>query len=386
MLNFLFANGPALPTPGLICGPDPTKPEEPGCRQSFCDPDSDNDGFTDRMETGQVLVDGINLAGLQANPQRPDIFVEIDWMDLPGDHSHAPDPDGLQLVVDAFNNSPVQTIVNGQVVSTGITLHLDTGTDPFNMGGGGPTLAHQDFLSQQNTLLDSFALFQAIETIKSDPQNFDPARRNIFHYSIWAHRLSPGDNRGGASQELFTDDFIVSLGHPQWAQIPDQKVLQACIFMHGLGHCLGLEHGGFQSFPWGKPNYRSVMNLRYGVQGVDTDCDADTDDKKVDFSAEVLADIDERMLDENEGICGNVPIDWNGNMIIEQLTTFVDITCDFFGNCDNFPNILTGWDDWRGGRIRLDFQNSRNINVGALGGGGASADHAKLNCPAVPDP
>jgi hypothetical protein len=43
--------------------------------------------------------------------------------------------------------------------------------------------------------------------------------------------------------------------------------MQAGIFMHELGHALGLHHGGNDDSNW-KPNYLSIMNYFFQMGGV----------------------------------------------------------------------------------------------------------------------
>jgi uncharacterized delta-60 repeat protein len=70
------------------------------------------------------------------------------------------------------------------------------------------------------------------------------------------------------------------------------------VFMHELGHLLGLEHGGGDKVEY-KPNYLSVMNLRF----LDTGLLPRTGrQRKLDFSRSKLPTLDETALNENVGI------------------------------------------------------------------------------------
>lgn len=57
-------------------------------------------------------------------------------------------------------------------------------------------------------------------------------------------------------------------------------LLRLSTFVHELGHNLSLTHGNLfdnsEDYPF-KPNLPSVMNYRYQLKGVDTDCDLDGD-------------------------------------------------------------------------------------------------------------
>lgn len=146
---------------------------------------------------------------------------------------------------------------------------------------------------------------------RSDPMtcpNILGAKRLVFRYSIFAHRVSlpglPLDLTSGVA-ELGGNDFIVSLAvrepiHPTInptgndyedsanslvipfnATIPTPAPAitfdsifadyQAGTFMHELGHTLGLLHGGRDITNF-KPNYLSVMSYyrQWNARGVST--------------------------------------------------------------------------------------------------------------------
>jgi len=82
-------------------------------------------------------------------------------------------------------------------------------------------------------------------------------------------------------------------------------------FMHELGHNLNLTHGGDTLTNW-KPNYQSIMSYTYQFIGIPMDCQTESDGV-YDFSYGPLADLDERSLDENDGICDSVGLDWSND-------------------------------------------------------------------------
>ena len=99
-------------------------------------------------ETTGIDTDGngtidLDLPALGANPQRKNLFLEIDWMDCAvaggdcaaGDtHSHRPLNAAVTAVVNAFANAATVTNPDG---STGITLRIDVGN----------SIAHQNALN-----------------------------------------------------------------------------------------------------------------------------------------------------------------------------------------------------------------------------------------------
>jgi hypothetical protein len=438
LLRSLFLGGPQPPAPGATCGLDPTEPQALGCDDSLCGPDTDGDGFSDRMESGDDLVDGLNLADFGADPAKPDIFVEIDWFsffNVEGsqlNHEHKPLPLALELVVEAFANAPPGTVIGGVVANQGINLHIDAGAGlSFNIPAGTPLRGapiafvglddfdNESFFTQDPTLNSEnlCPIFERIEALKGNPANFDQNRRNIFHYCIFAHTMHNRPEAeifplAGIAEGIFTDDFVVTISTPAdpfvpMPENPDDStdpviVEQAATFMHELGHTLNLRHGGNED-PASNPdpaddglarkrNYRSVMNLLYGAFGRDTNCDS-FPDAVVNYSDELLDPLIEMCLDETKGICvvnGDClpqpceTIDFNGNGNIQPPCVMFDLSRDFDcggvgGNaCDE---VIAGWDDWRGGALRLEFQISPDREgCGAGNGGGASLGSEGLLC------
>lgn len=300
--------------------------------------DSDGDGLWDDWETSGIDTDGdglidFNLPALGANPQRKDIFVEIDWMDCGvagsdcamGDgHSHQPAAAAVAAVVNAFAAANVPN-PDG---STGIDIHIEL----------------SNAIPHQNTLVIPNACFTAdpgtgFDAVKADPANFGPAnpRRFTHHYSLWTHQQTAASTSSGCG-ELPGNDFQVSLGEWNYfcaaganagmfcrtdANCPgstcqpggdldgdginDEDVgtiaQQAGTLMHELGHNLNLHHGGGN---WlnNKPNYLSVMNYTFQMSGVPpTDPDAGGPlAGRVDYSRSALPTLVESNLGEAAGI------------------------------------------------------------------------------------
>ncbi len=330
--------------------------------------DNDGDGLWDDWETNGIDTDAngsidVDLPALGADPNRKDIFLEIDYLDctVAGDdcpagdnHDHRPKADAVDAVVDAFANAPVPN-PDG---STGITLHVDIDD----------AIPHQNFLSLDCGFGTSF------DTIKADPAYFGPTnpRRFSHHYAIFAHRQAASTTSSGCG-ELPGNDFIVTLGDWNTACIGrgpnntldtaatgddviigntmysgpdltcdttatgddvqfvaagnsptadldgdtlDDRTVgtiqqQAGTLMHEFGHNLQLCHGGEYDPPTFtrcnsnfKPNYLSIMNYSFQIPGIGpTDPDgAGPLVARVDFSTADLADLNENSLNEPAGI------------------------------------------------------------------------------------
>jgi hypothetical protein len=209
-------------------------------------PDSDNDGLPDGWETLGYDADhdcGIgafeNLPG--ANPTRKDIFVQVDYMDCAvagGDcpifdgHSHRFKDEAKQAAVDAF-------------AAHDITLHVFVHE----------ALPHRRFMVLPGGCIEKpCGNAESFNTIKA--AHFAPPEsevRLMYHYAVFGHLQDVETGVAGCG-ETHGNDFIVTLG-----AFEESPWEQTGVFMHELGHNLGLRHGGDDDVNF-KPNYPSVMN------------------------------------------------------------------------------------------------------------------------------
>ena len=322
--------------------------------------DTDGDGLLDDWETDGLTVDGefVDLPAMGADPQHKDIFVEIDFMGNGGApmHNHAPDPDAIQEIVDAFDNAPVS---NPDGLS-GVHLHVDFGPgSPLTWGSAatwgalseGNGLGHAANIS---TCDDSGFSWDGFDTLKNS--NFEDSREAIFHYNIWGHSMcssksgTSGSSRNGSSATFGegASDFIVSLG--EWPEPPALNATedqQAGTFMHELGHNLGLRHGGPDHDLW-KPNYLSVMNYSFQTRGLMIN----STEGHFDYSRYDLPNLVEFKLNEAKGI---------------GIPTAIKNTIGTRYFCGQ-DNMQIDWDartvDWNCDGDATDNGVSRNINEG----------------------
>jgi hypothetical protein len=170
-------------------------------------PDSDRDNLLDGWEMDGYGFPGggfVDLPSMGAHPCIPDVFVEIDW--LPGQQPNL--QNDLQPVINAYKDH-------------GINLHIDTG-----QWGGGE---------------------QITSTQASIQNHFDPERLWSFHYTIFR----PG---GG----LCWRGKVAFVGQGQRSQT----------FMHELGHCIGLGHGGMSGPDTQKRSGNAAQQSKWGFQWV----------------------------------------------------------------------------------------------------------------------
>lgn len=282
--------------------------------------DTDGDSIDDGDEVLGTLG-GLNLPGMGTNPLRKNILLEYDWFDDSLDcaaHSHQPTAAAIAMVAQAFTNAPV----NNPDLSTGITLIQDYGQGGLFTGG--------NLVDDTNGVIGGGVNGTEFKNHKGS--NFASSRDLYFHYVLLPHRYNTNSGSSGQA-ELPGDDLIVSL----YCFNTDKNV--AHTILHELGHNLFIRHGGFENRNW-KPNYNSVMNYKYQFPGTDTCADADPAGNNIlDYSIGDRIDLDETDLDENQGTCGTLAWDWNGNTVIESSVS-EEI------NSDSFLDNLQDYNDW----------------------------------------
>ena len=226
--------------------------------------DSDGDGLPDIWEEqGVVLADGteIPLPDWGADPNRPDVFLQLNWMASEYDTlgcdtsaarecananrtSYAPSTQSLDDLVDLFADH-------------GISLHIDAGEHYTNIPNysdvhGGETLEYRDSYFDPS----KFEAFQLINTINNLGD-----RANIFRPGVLGDRMRAGSNATGLSLVGDSSFYVANPG----GRANDEQVRNT--ILHEFGHTLGLRHWGAQQYVTdiaeGSPmqaGYQSVMN------------------------------------------------------------------------------------------------------------------------------
>ncbi|MHA5281990.1 zinc metalloprotease [Corynebacterium sp. CQ3829_602738] len=226
--------------------------------------DSDGDGLPDIWEEqGVVLADGteIPLPDWGADPNRPDVFLQLNWMASEYDTlgcdtsaarecananrtSYAPSTQSLDDLVDLFADH-------------GISLHIDAGEHYTNIANytehfGGETLDYRDVYFDANR----HEAFQLIDTINNLGD-----RANIFRPGVLGDRMRAGSNATGLSLVGDNSFYVANPG----GRANDEQVRNS--ILHEFGHTLGLRHWGaakyVEDIAEGSPmqaGYHSVMN------------------------------------------------------------------------------------------------------------------------------
>ena len=229
--------------------------------------DSDKDGLPDIWEEeGVVLADGteIPLPDWGADPKRPDLFLQLNWMaseyDTLGCNTsaarecaeinrtiYAPSTQGLDDMVDLFADH-------------GINLHIDAGEHYTNIANyterfGGQTIDYRDVYFDPS----QHEAFQLIDTINELGE-----RANIFRPGVLGDRMRAGSNATGLSLVGDNAFYIANPG----GRANEEQVRNS--ILHEFGHTLGLRHWGaakyVEDFAEGSPmqdGYHSVMNYNH---------------------------------------------------------------------------------------------------------------------------
>lgn len=347
--------------------------------------DLDLDGIPDMAEAPGMKYGALDVYALGARAGVRDLFLEIDYMPSQ-DQATTPLEAALDKLVKVF-------------AARNIAVHIDTGTlygNKYNLGGGN-AVAFQACTTIEPTKEQAAGGCSEIYSIKA--KNQSALRRNLFHYVLFANSQQV-DGKAGSSgyAEINGNDLIVTLGDFGFdgLALDDLSLnrrnllvnFQAGTLMHELGHNLGLRHGGFENGPNYKPNYLSIMNYAYQLNGlpqtfnqkgaelpwaynagkvtreklgVFNRCDLPggpcSDNFKMDYSDGSSAVLNENALDERGGLGrGAFDVDWNFDGVIDAKPVKFDVTFDRDNSGNPKPVYsapLRDWDDW--GNLTLSF-------------------------------
>ena len=346
-------SGTGLLAPGVddtVCSPDDLDQTNEVGYESDCDycaecvpgvvGDSDADGVPDKWEDDIANGGGIDTdcdgtpdyeLGT-ANPGNTQIYLEIDWMGLACGtaelHHHEPDPGGIADLVTVFAAHGIELVVDvDECIPESAVTVLEPNGNPLVDPDCGP------------------GDYQSYLDIKA--QHFDPRRRGVYHYAVFAHgqhiggsdvvdRVSDGKCTAGGQSQGKSHGMDLLLAKSGGEKVlsgvaPTDSTAMITSLMHELGHNLGLKHGGpYKVGKVGgidvvlegaeinslsehnkKPNYQSSMNYRY-EWALNVDDGFACEDPSSgcpntrNYSEEQLPDLDEADLDEPLGLASGL--------------------------------------------------------------------------------
>jgi hypothetical protein len=252
--------GVAFPTPG---GPNDVRADAV---------DTDKDGIPNTAKVKGGTFAGLDLYKMGARLGQRDLFIHVDYMGPETgkavDLALVPQAESLQKVLDVFKRHKIQ-------------VHFDVGNlftsseDPakFNLSGN---LSHEKQFSKCTEIPDPAHPQNCRSLYEFSSSSPDVRRRPIFRYMLLASsQIEDGGRDSSGIAELPGNKFEISLGQWQLSAVGGKSKnmlvnFQAATIMHELGHTIGLRHGGFEHANL-KPNYFSVMNYLYQLEGLPLD-------------------------------------------------------------------------------------------------------------------
>ena len=263
--------------------------------------DTDGDALLDDEERSGVNADfdpdiEVDLEAMGADPERKDVFVEVDQM-----AGHPLSDAAVRRVAEAFRTAPVSNPGG----STGVSLHVDAGRsslmNPYTGARWGELsesgrVPHAAVLGVEINDQYDWSEFDQLKR-----EHFELYRGSVFHYALTAHR-HPDPHTGGEARAIPSSDFMMAFARcPAGVDCNSPVDDQAAALMHELGHNLGLRHGGFESVNF-KPNHFSIMNylFAYGIPRAGTRRQYALDYSRFDFID--VPPLEETALDEGRGV------------------------------------------------------------------------------------
>ncbi len=292
-----------------------------------CTIDADEDGIPDCAEVNESQsYAGWNYYKMGARTNQKDILVEVDWTE---NSNYCRDAEAIVKSIAFMKKYNFNLIVDaGKVVCSGYE-ELYKGNE-INSVGKYDT-QYVEWGSANSTQV-------SVHKLKADSMRL--SRLPVFHYAVLHKSLA--DVGGGGSAEVFGNDIKIGTGTNEY------------VFVHELGHNLGLHHGGFEAKNF-KPNYMSLMNYLYmssiplnasetglpyyrylkdnNINPGSTSCYSSADSRwsissVMAFSDGLSPDMNENSLNENSGTgkSGFGSIDFNCNGSIENTTSSLNLT------------------------------------------------------------
>lgn len=286
-----------------------------------------------------------------SEPEDRNIYIEIDWMESV-DHSHRPSTAVLDRMEAVF-------------AAAGYTVHLELSN----------AIPHQDVLAVTNRPSSSPEVTAIVN------RYFNHTGDSRWFYSLWAHNYSYNGAFTSSSgiADLPGRVHMVTLG--SFANHVGSFSNQVGTLIHEFGHNIGQRHGGGDDENW-KPNYLSVMNYFYQLQGIGPSllslrlADSTAGIEDFGYSHGLLPQLNENALDERAGIGLGKAVDWDCDGAVENLVA-KDVQGSSWCNATAGRTTLSDFDNWRDIASRVAAFAGENTSLGDENG------HAEPSSPCV---
>ncbi len=295
----LFAKDLASNSQCFIAVDDPEEIEFAFTSLAVAMEDFDGDGLPNKWETDGADIDGDGVVDLPldqwgADPEVPDVFVEVDWMVRPAtkgflgfnkqeEKSFAPSEKTIKIVYESFKKQ-------------GIHLHVDVGPESIDFVTGkkwGKKSGGNEIPYKENFDLGNTPYTYEYWDNEVTKQFDQDIRGKVFRHAMFINKYNNCASTGIA-RGIPDQFFIVALLDDGSASLNERQI--AGTFMHELGHTLGLKHGGNNdSWTSFKPNHLSIMNYAFQMSGL-------VGTNEITYSSYDLMDLQEDQLDEKKGI------------------------------------------------------------------------------------
>ncbi len=334
--------------------------------------DADGDGIPDSAETRGGTFAGMDLWAMGARTGQKDVFLELDAM-ASTDPGIIPRKEALDIVVAKFKGRQIH-------------LHFDAG-DRFP---GSYDLGQRDATVPFSRCI-TFPREEGCEgdLLAYKARYMEVRRRGIFHYVLFGSTQNPSGADGSSGlADLVGPSLLVSLGGWGFRTEPAAMLnklvnSQAATLMHEFGHNLGLEHGGNEPLNY-KPNYFSIMNYLYQLQGLSNPATATAGDRfaywnfdkptddclleagpcddprvfRMDFSDGTGASINEASVSETGGLGRRGRwVDFNDNGRLDDGNSLV-LAPMRARPVRNVYFVLKDYNDWA--NLKFPFQGEKN--------------------------
>ncbi len=341
----------------------------------------DQDGIPDEYEVEGGYFMGFPVYAWGARPEVTDLFIHVSTMNVVG--TSAETDAGMLLQKAALDK------VVAAFAKENIAIHFDVGTTGlyngytpidsgvYNLSGVNHQVPYNNAITLQQSLVSDTNDIPDYVFVDQYKTAYFPSERNaLFYYLTFGSSQSPpdenGDGVGGSSGISYLRglNFLITLGfwdlHFNDTAHNNLTVnFQASTIMHEFGHTLGLLHGGAENQNY-KPNYYSIMNYLYQLNGLPTigNVEGDryyyeysqlgytsiaylnnspiTENFVMNYSHGKLAELNETKLDEKDGLGhdDSTSVNWNFNSSSTESGVVYDI------NGSGSFSVLSDYDDW----------------------------------------